>query len=126
MVTTAPRVRPPPTEGATTSPTSASLRSTVPVNGARTSVLSRLACAKRSPASADSTRAAAARTRASACAARASAPSTSCADTSSEFSARMSRSRRASRWSWSRSASASISCARAVDRLASACATWAR
>ena len=40
IVTTAPRVSPPPTEGATTSPTSASLRSTVPVNGARMIVLS--------------------------------------------------------------------------------------
>ena len=35
IVTTAPRVSPPPTDGATTSPTSASFRSTVPVNGAR-------------------------------------------------------------------------------------------
>ena len=52
IVTTAPRVRPPPTEGATTSPTSASLRSTVPVNGARMMVFSLLAWARRSPASA--------------------------------------------------------------------------
>ena len=47
IVTTAPRVSPPPTDGATTSPTSASLRSTVPVNGARITVFSRLASAKR-------------------------------------------------------------------------------
>src|SRR5919106_251540 len=52
MVTTAPRVRPPPTDGATTSPTSASLRRTVPVNGARMTVFSLLAWARRSPASA--------------------------------------------------------------------------
>ena len=44
MVTTAPRVRPPPVAtGATTSPTSASFRSTVPSNGARMEVFSRLA-----------------------------------------------------------------------------------
>ena len=47
IVTTAPRVSPPPTDGATTSPTSASLRSTVPVNGARMYVFSRFACGER-------------------------------------------------------------------------------
>ena len=50
MVTTAPRVRPPPTEGATTSPTSASFRSTVPLNGARMYVFSRVASANRNDA----------------------------------------------------------------------------
>ncbi len=44
MVTMAVRVSPPPAdEGATISPTSASLRSTVPSNGARTRVFSRFA-----------------------------------------------------------------------------------
>ena len=46
MVTIAVRVRPPPADdGATISPTSASRRSTVPLNGARTRVFSRLAWA---------------------------------------------------------------------------------
>ena len=46
IVTTAPRVSPPPTDGATTSPTSASFRSTVPVNGARMYVFSSVGLAR--------------------------------------------------------------------------------
>ena len=86
MVTTAPRVSPPPTDGATTSPISASFRSTVPLNGARMTVFSRLACANRRLASAASSLASAASSRAAACLARPSTASRSCSDTRSAFS----------------------------------------
>ena len=89
IVTTAPRVRPPPTDGATTSPISASFRSTVPEKGARITVFSRLAWAKRRRASAAWSRASAASARAAAWVARPSTLSRSCSATSSAFSLRM-------------------------------------
>ncbi len=120
IVTTAPRVKPPPTLGATTSPTSASLRSTVPVNGARMIVFSLLATARRTPASATRCRAAAAFTRASACAARLSPFSSSCGETRFAFCVRTSRRRLVSRTAWSRSACASMSVASDAATFASA------
>ena len=125
IVTTAPRVSPPPTEGATTSPTSASFRSTVPVKGARITVFSNDACAKRSAAWADSTRACAASARASAWAALAELASASCGDTRSGRWARILVIRSDSRFAWSRSLWASMSWARAVERLARACSAAA-
>ena len=116
IVTTAPRVSPPPTDGATTSPISASFRSTVPVNGARMTVFSRLACANRRFASAASSLASAAASRAAACLARPSTASRSCSDTRSAFSWRMFRSRSASRAATSLAVRASTSSARRWQR----------
>ena len=95
MVTIAVRVRPPPAEdGATISPTSASLRSTVPSNGARTLVYSRFASATLSCAWAVLSPATSASTRVCAFS-RSTADSTCCS--------RSARARSKSRRAWARS-----------------------
>ena len=127
IVTTAPRVSPPPTDGATTSPTSASLRSTVPVNGARMIVLSfvRLRELQRR-LGALLPRAVAALTRASAWAARlVGGLRVLLREQRRVARANVAHARFASRASWSRSAVASITLACADATFACACETAA-